>query len=96
MSDPIRVTTTTVATYEITVEQLASIFCELNDEQMAQFFIECAKLEAAWPEHPYGRFGQWWLVGRHLRTCACSTDDARAMINEIATAITYADAEVAQ
>jgi hypothetical protein len=65
----------------LTPAQLAEIFCDWGDEDMAQFFIECAKIASMWDA---GGFLQWRLTGGHLRDCACSTDDARELVREIA------------
>jgi hypothetical protein len=64
----------------LTVELLAQAFCAMNDEQQAQFFIDCAKIACEWHHHASQ---QWYLVGRHLRTCACSTPEAREMLEQI-------------
>ena len=70
----------------LTPSVIAEAFCGLNDEGQAQVFIEVAKLAATWD----GRPGyQWWLVGRHLRNCECSTDEARDIVREIASAMDY-------
>lgn len=62
--------------------QLAQAFCDMNDEQQAQFFIEAAKLAADFPPNP--TFDQWHAVGRHLRTCSCSGPEARELVRQIA------------
>lgn len=64
---------------EVTVEQLAAAFCEMDDDAQAKFFVECAKIAAAWPP---GR-DQFFDVGHHLRTCSCSTAEARELIRRI-------------
>lgn len=64
----------------LTPAQVAEAFCEMDDEQQAQFFIECARIAAGWD----GQFRQWFYVGKHLRTCECSNDNALAMVAEIA------------
>lgn len=64
----------------LTPAQLAEAFCDMNDEDQAQFFIEVAALAEKWPD----RSGmQWILVGRHLRECGCSTDQARELVRTI-------------
>jgi len=65
---------------------IATAFCEMCDEDQAQFFIEAAKIAETW-ENPQSH--QWYLVGRHLRTCSCSTDEARDMVSSIASAVEY-------
>jgi len=68
----------------LSVEQLAASFAELTDDQQAQFFIEVARLAAAWGP---GNFQQWLNVGRHLKECECSTDDARELVRDIAAGL---------
>jgi hypothetical protein len=69
---------------DLTPEQLAQVFCSWDDERQAQFFIECARISSGWDS---GIGMQWFSVGRHLRNCACSTEEARDMVTEIAEAI---------
>lgn len=73
--------------WQPSVEQLAEAFCELDDERQAQFFIECARIASAWPTKHGGASYQWYLVGKHLRTCTCSTEEARTMITDMAGGI---------
>ena len=70
---------------KLTPLQLAEAFCEMDDEAQAQFFIEAAAIAQTW--NGAGRSMQWFSVGRHLKTCACSTFEARVMVKEIADAI---------
>jgi len=70
---------------KITPVQLAEAFCEMYDEDQAQFFIECARIASTWKVPP--TIFQWHSVGRHLKTCSCSNDDARDMVREIAQGI---------
>jgi hypothetical protein len=73
---------------KLTPKQLAEAFCEMNDEDQAQFFIECAAIAATWKVDPREMSGgpgmQWWSAGRHLATCDCSTHEAREMVRDIA------------
>ncbi len=71
---------------EVSPESLAKFFCELDDEELAQFFIEAAKIAGQWEEPSWGADWQWHVVGRHLANCACSTDAAREMVATIARA----------
>lgn len=64
---------------KLTPAQLAEAFCDLNDEDQAQFLIEAARIALAWRDGGY----QWHLVGRHLQSCECSTDDARSLVKDI-------------
>lgn len=68
-----------------TPAELAEAFCDMNDEQQAQFFIDVAEIGRSF--RGLGAGYQWWLVGKHLKTCACSTEDARDLILEIAKGI---------
>lgn len=65
----------------LTPRQVAEAFCEMDDEKQAQFFIEAAAIAATWTGSD---FPQWLFVGRHLRDCDCSNDDARALVQDIA------------
>ena len=68
---------------KLTPALLAQEFCDMNDEEQAQVFIEIAKIAGAtWTGGVHGM--QLWMVGRHLRDCECSTEDAREVIREIA------------
>lgn len=64
--------------------ELAEAFCELGDDDQAQFFIECARIAEGW-EQSAGM--QWSRIGRHLATCECSTYEAREMVRDIAGAV---------
>lgn len=61
-------------------ETAAQWFCGLTDEGQADFFIEVAKQAQSWERY---HADQWWYVGRHLRTCSCSTDDAREVVRSL-------------
>ena len=67
----------------LTPVHLAEAFCELDDEAQAQFFIEAARIMSAWPDVA-ARVMQAHAIGRHLRDCACSTYEARALVQDIA------------
>lgn len=71
----------------LTPAMLAEAFCDMNDEEQAQVFIEIARIASAtW--QPGGVYGmQLYSVGRHLRDCTCSSEEARAVIREIASGI---------
>ena len=77
----------------LTPTMLAEAFCEMNDEEQAQVFIEIARIATSlW--QPGGIYGmQLWSVGRHLRDCACSSHEARDLIREIASGI---DADIGE
>jgi hypothetical protein len=68
----------------LTAVELADAFCEMGDEQQAQFFIEVARIADGWPPGIMPRGWQWREVGKHLRNCSCSSESARALVREIA------------
>ncbi len=65
----------------MTPEVLARAWCDMNDQNQADFFIACAKIMGEWKAHE--RLSQLYAVGNHLRDCGCSSDDARAVVDEI-------------
>jgi hypothetical protein len=67
----------------LTLKDLANGFANLNDDAQARFLVEVAKIASEWPSP---QVMQWFLVGRHLRDCECSTELAREMVCEIARA----------
>lgn len=69
----------------LTPAQVAEAFCDLNDEDQAQVFVEIAKIASAWPGGVTGT--QFFMVGRHLRDCECSTEEARDVVREIASGL---------
>lgn len=72
----------------LTVKELATAFAGLDDEQQAQFFIDVASEAAEWKDEPGAMtFDQWYGVGRHLRTCECSTDAARDLVMRLADGV---------
>lgn len=77
---------TTETEIDLDIGIAAEWFAALSDEQQADFFVAVAKASRKWPCQ-----GSWttqyWLVGRHLRDCACSTDDARDLVREIASGL---------
>lgn len=75
---------------KITVEadftplMLAEAFCDMGDEEQAQFFIECTAIMGRWGAGK--RSMQAHYIGGHLRQCACSNDATRELVREIADA----------
>jgi hypothetical protein len=65
----------------MTLEQLAGLFVELDDDSQAKFFVEVARLMGTWTAHE--RNMQEFYIGRHLRDCSCSTEDARDFLRNI-------------
>lgn len=82
MKDPLRISTTVTTEIELGVDQAAAWFCGLDDDQMARFFVAVAAIAKATyerdPDH------QWYAVGGHLKSCKCSTEDAREMVRSLA------------
>lgn len=71
-------------TVSFTPRILAEVFAEMGDEDQAQFFIEVAEIAKTWEDVT---FRQWYSVGAHLRTCKCSTDDARELVRSLAAGV---------
>jgi hypothetical protein len=79
----VQATIETTTKINIDLKPAAEWFANLSDEQQADFFVEVAKASKVW--ECQGRWAtQYWLVGRHLRDCSCSTDDARELVEEMA------------
>ena len=66
----------------LTPDHIAALFCDMDDDAQARFFVECARLATA--TFKTGNYWQWAEVGKHLRDCECSTLEARDMVNAIA------------
>lgn len=70
------------ASVEMTPELMAQIFCGMNDEQQCQFFVDIGRFivnnggQAKWDM-------QWCYLGGHLRSCECSTAEAREFITTL-------------
>lgn len=69
---------------KLTPAQVAEAFCELDDDGQAQVFVHVAKIAEGWTDTNMPRGWQWHAVGRHLRTCECSTEAAREVVTAIA------------
>ena len=67
-----------------THEVLADLFCELDDDQQARFFVRAAAVMDGWGDGK--REQQAWFIGEHLRTCTCSSPGARELVRGIADA----------
>jgi len=66
---------------DFSLDQLASMFAELDDDSQAQFFVKVATIMQTWTT--YERDMQSFYIGRHLRDCACSTEAARDLVTAI-------------
>lgn len=76
----------TKSTIDINLKIAAEWFANLSDEQQADFFVEVAEASKKWECQGHWAT-QYWLVGRHLRDCECSTDDARNLVRELASGL---------
>lgn len=65
-----------------TTEEIAQAFCDLDDDAMCKFFVEVARRFSEWG--PGKGDMQLWYVGGHMRTCECSTEQAREWVRELA------------
>lgn len=61
---------------------MAEVFTEWDDEQQAQFFIEAARIMTQWGAGKHEM--QAYYIGGHLKTCSCSTDEAREFVQAVA------------
>ena len=66
---------------EVDVAHLAKQFAELSDDAQAQFLCLAAKGMGEAVEV------QAMYIGRHLRTCDCSTEEGRAFVRELARSL---------
>ena len=66
----------------VDVEFIAEVFCSLDDEAQADFFIKCSQIAEQWGGG-YQEL-QWSRVSNHLKTCECSTYLARNMVRTLA------------
>ena len=78
---PISVFIKTETELAISIELAAQWFCELIDEEQADFIIAVARRASQTFKDDPGH--QWWLVGKHLVTCKCGTDEARSLVEEL-------------
>lgn len=65
---------------DITTEIFAKWFCSLDDEKQADVFVAITNEAKSWDNH---QGSQWFLVGKHLLTCECSTPEAQNMVEEL-------------
>lgn len=74
-----RTSITVTTEIDLSIEAAAKWFAGLDDDQMCQFFVAIAAEAERWP--PQNRDNLWYHLGKHLRTCECSTQEARDMIH---------------
>ena len=67
------------------VRRLARLFADMDDDQQAKFFVEAAAIMSDWKAGMSAT--QAYYIGRHLRTCTCSSSEARQFIADIHCAI---------
>ena len=80
-------------------KMLAELFCQMTDDDQAQFFIEVAKVMSTWVEglnhqtgsYQYGMDWQMRRVAEHLVTCPCGTQEARELIKTLAEGLKHAE-----
>lgn len=63
------------------LKEMAECFCEMNDDDQAQFFVEVAKIMETWPT--MAKDNQPYYIGKHLAECDCSTPESREFITNI-------------
>ena len=68
---------------EVGPKELAQAFCDLNDEQQADFFEAVGGIADGWS----GTM-QFFMVGRHMKTCECVTQSGIRVIEEIHDGLT--------
>ena len=77
---------------KLTPAEIAEAFCELDDEQQAQVFIEIGRVASGWKADGGLPTMTWHEVGRHLRDCPCSTYEGRQVVEDIADGLAEARA----
>lgn len=67
------------------VQLLAEQFCQLTDEQQADFFEAVGRIMEGWPRDArhWGPEWQRFAIGRHMRDCTCVSDVGRRVIEDI-------------
>ena len=83
-----KIEVTTKVEIDLDIEIAADWFSGLSDEKQADFFVAVAKASKKWECQGHWST-QYWLVGRHLRDCECSTDDARDLVREMASGLQH-------
>lgn len=62
---------------ELDIDTAARWFAALDDDEMCRFMVAVAREAKAYPSNPDN---QWYYLGGHLKSCECSTQDARDMV----------------
>lgn len=84
----------TTQVIDLDLDTLAKAFAGLDDDSQARFFVKVAAIAAQTYKSPQET--QWWYVGRHLRTCECSTEEGRDLIRSIHYALEFNEAPAQQ
>lgn len=66
---------------DLSIEEGATWFADLDDDSQAQFFVNVARIAAETYEGTPE--SQWIRIGDHLATCKCSSGEGREMIRSI-------------
>lgn len=64
------------------VQHLAAIFCDWDDDTQAKFFVCVGDIMRQWGAGKLDH--QAYYIGGHLRNCKCSTEDAREFVRSLA------------
>lgn len=71
-------TTITVTTeIDLDIKTAAKWFAHLSDDEQCRFLVAVAEEAKAYPSNPDN---QWYYLGGHLKSCSCSTEEAREMV----------------
>lgn len=71
---------------ELSAADLGRLFIELDSDAQTQFFVAAADhARATWPRGERDLESQGYQIGLHLRTCECSSESARALVEHIAS-----------
>lgn len=73
---------------ELDIETAAKWFAGLDDDQMCKFLVAVAAEAEKYPGSPDN---QWYYLGGHLRSCKCSTEEARTMVRQWAYWMEHSD-----
>ena len=92
MSDGATITSTVLI--RLTVGQIAAAFASLDDEEQTKFFCEVAKIMSAWG--PGKLETQCFNLGRHLRTCPCTSWGAQQVMEAMANGYEFDNIKAAK
>lgn len=72
---------------EACMKSIAHTFASMDDDMQAKFFVEVARLLNEIPDRPLAYANQAYYIGKHLRDCTCSTEEARQFVEGISEAM---------